>query len=72
MAKKLYEVKVVGTAVEYYEVEATSEEDALERWNNGELTGTDNYGFEPVEAREYFEDDDYEEDYDAVNDDQYV
>ena len=72
MAKKLYEVRVEGIAVEYFEVEGTSPEDAAERWADGVLTGTDSHSFGVVSVTEYFEDDEYEEDYDAVNDDQYL
>lgn len=61
--KKAFEVRVEGVAVEFYQVFAEDEAEAIEKWASGELTGGDGYDFHPVSATEdtfYDEDDDYD------------
>lgn len=59
----VFEVKIEGKAVEYYEVEARDEDDAREKWADGRLTGVEIT--EPAVVAVTLE---FDEDYDPEDD----
>jgi len=72
----VFEVKVEGRAIEFYEVEATDEDDARNKWFSGRLTGTEIVEAEVVavtlEFDEDYDPDDFEEGWFEDDTDEYV
>lgn len=57
---KLFEVKVEVSGFEYYEIEARDADDALNKFTDGVLTGTEQLTSSVVSVTAQFEDDDWD------------